>query len=243
MKSPPELWAEVSEVDALARYLGEFGDITITRAEPETTVAWEGNGARGTVELEPTGWGTKVTMTAQVPEPVEPEGERAVTESVEAAEPEPIEPEGEPVEPEGIGLEAVAPELVESETFEPEPEPRRRGRFPRWLFRGRRSEPMAAVEAPAADLPLEPESAHLESEPEPAREAAREPLGHAPEPIESPDEEFEFEFAVRRGSAAEQAAAEADAVPAAIGPERARELLETTLEKLGQAHHRPFSRG
>ncbi|MGZ8648876.1 MAG: hypothetical protein ACXW08_09645, partial [Solirubrobacteraceae bacterium] len=47
-----ELWAELSEVEGLERHLGEFGEITITRAEPETTVAWEGEKASGTVELE-----------------------------------------------------------------------------------------------------------------------------------------------------------------------------------------------
>ena len=53
VKSPPELWAEVSDAGTLARHLGEFGDIRITRLEPETTVAWEGDprtrhgGARG----------------------------------------------------------------------------------------------------------------------------------------------------------------------------------------------------
>ncbi len=64
VKSPPELWAEVSEPEALARHLGEFGDIRITRLEPETTVAWEGERASGTVHLEPSSWGTKVTLTA-----------------------------------------------------------------------------------------------------------------------------------------------------------------------------------
>src|SRR5215211_7633560 len=66
VKSPPELWAEVSDLEALARHLGEFGEIRITRLEPETTVAWEGDRARGTVELEPAGWGTKVTLTARI---------------------------------------------------------------------------------------------------------------------------------------------------------------------------------
>src|SRR3954462_5520102 len=59
VKSPPELWAEVSDVEALARHLGEFGEIRITRLEPETTVAWEGDRACGTVALEPSGWGKK----------------------------------------------------------------------------------------------------------------------------------------------------------------------------------------
>src|SRR4051795_3652954 len=65
VKSPPELWAEVSDVEALARHLGEFGEIRITRLEPETTVVWEGDRACGTVTLEPSGWGTKVTITAE----------------------------------------------------------------------------------------------------------------------------------------------------------------------------------
>jgi hypothetical protein len=76
VKSPPELWAELSEPAALARHLGEFGEIRITRLEPERTVAWEGDRVRGTVRLEPGGWGTTVTLTAQLeyqePEPPPP---------------------------------------------------------------------------------------------------------------------------------------------------------------------------
>src|SRR3954471_4978063 len=67
VKSPPELWAEVSDVEALTRHLAAFGEITITRVEPESTVAWEGERASGTVELTASGWGTKVTLTAQAP--------------------------------------------------------------------------------------------------------------------------------------------------------------------------------
>jgi hypothetical protein len=89
VKSPPELWAEISDVEALAARLGAFGEIRITRTEPETTVAWEGDRARGTVELEPSGWGTKVTLTAAIeappPEPV-----------VAVAEPAPVVPEPVP---------------------------------------------------------------------------------------------------------------------------------------------------
>src|SRR5437763_15078782 len=95
VKSPPEVWAQCSEADALARHLnGSFGEIRITRLEPETAVAWEGELASGTVRLEPSGWGTKVILTAR------PED---VAEAV-VAEPEPVvepEPEPEPVaEPE-----------------------------------------------------------------------------------------------------------------------------------------------
>ena len=84
VKSPPELWSELSEVERLARHLGAFGEIRITRLEPEHTVAWEGEAASGTVMIEPSGWGTKVTLKAQV----------------EGAEPEPDEPEPEEPEPE-----------------------------------------------------------------------------------------------------------------------------------------------
>src|SRR5688572_28988613 len=72
VKSPPELWAEVSDPEALTRHLSAFGEIRITRAEPETTVAWEGERASGTVELAPAGWGTKVTVTAEEPAPEPP---------------------------------------------------------------------------------------------------------------------------------------------------------------------------
>src|SRR5258707_15726257 len=64
VKSPPELWAECSEVSSLSRHLGEFGEIKITRLEPETAVAWEGERASGTVRIEQSGWGTRVTLTA-----------------------------------------------------------------------------------------------------------------------------------------------------------------------------------
>ena len=77
VKSPPELWEELSEVDRLAKHLGAFGEITITKLEPEHTVAWEGEHASGTVSIEPSGWGTKVTLRAELPETEEPEPRRA----------------------------------------------------------------------------------------------------------------------------------------------------------------------
>ena len=76
VKSPPELWAEVSDPESLTRHLGAFGEIRITRLEPEATVVWEGDRIRGTVDLKPAGWGTKVTVTAEEAEAeVEPDQE------------------------------------------------------------------------------------------------------------------------------------------------------------------------
>ena len=69
VKSPPEIWAEVSDAGTLARHLGEFGEIRITRTQPESLVEWEGEKASGCVRLEPSGWGTKVTLTAEAPTP------------------------------------------------------------------------------------------------------------------------------------------------------------------------------
>ena len=122
VKSPPELWAEVSDPEALARHLGAFGDIRITRTEPETTVAWEGERASGTVELAPAGWGTKVTVKAEANAQPEPEPE----------------PEPEPVAEPAPAAEAVT-----------EPEARRRF-FAR--FRRRRPVEPAPVPEPEPEL-------------------------------------------------------------------------------------------
>ena len=101
VKSPPELWAEISDPAALARHLGEFGEIRITRIEPEQRVEWQAEDASGSVVIKPSGWGTKVKLTvsrqladgASVAEPasdVEPAGEAepaSVAEPVSDAEP------------------------------------------------------------------------------------------------------------------------------------------------------------
>ena len=96
VKSPPELWAEVSDPESLGRRLDALGEIEITRTEPETTVAWEGENVSGTVVLEASGWGTKVTIEATLDE-VEVE---AAPEPKPEAEPEPeaeAKPEPQPV--------------------------------------------------------------------------------------------------------------------------------------------------
>jgi hypothetical protein len=95
VKSPPELWALVSDPAILARQLGEFGEIKISRTEPETTVAWEGVHASGTVELEKSGWGTKVTLRARLAMPPTPiqDPPPAVAAPTPAPPPEPPKPQ------------------------------------------------------------------------------------------------------------------------------------------------------
>src|SRR5215210_664455 len=103
VKSPPELWSELSDAAALARHLGEFGEIRITRLEPETRVVWEGDRANGSVEISSAGWGTQVTFTVDVAEP-----ERV-----------PIEPEPEPVAEASPGHRATGNGQPESEPIPP----------------------------------------------------------------------------------------------------------------------------
>jgi hypothetical protein len=135
VKSPPELWSELSEVERLARHLGAFGEIKITKLEPEHTVAWEGEAASGTVMIEPSGWGTKVTLSAQVEAEPAPEPEPA---EEPAAELFPVEPE--PPSKTGFFARLFAwgpkeePNATEAQP-EPEPEP------------ASEPEPAAAIEA------------------------------------------------------------------------------------------------
>ena len=247
VKSPPELWAELSEVEGLERHLGEFGEITITRAEPETTVAWEGENASGTVELEPTGWGTKVTITAEVAE-AEVVAEPDTDPALESPVPSPQAPgPAEPVSAEPVP--AVEPDPgpfdPEPDPFDPEPvpEPKRRGFLARWMYRERRAAAPAHPAHSLEEFPQQPEPQLPEwraQEPEPEPVTPPEPKAEVPSPTPDDEFEFEFEFEIRRGQ--EQPEAE-DVRPAPLAPERAREVLETALENLGQAHHRPFSRG
>jgi hypothetical protein len=112
VKSPPELWAEVSDPSSLARHLDGFGEIRITRLEPETAVAWEGDQVSGTVRLEPSGWGTRVLLTAKGAER-EPRSESAGPGEAEALP----EPGALPV----AGAAAAAPHEAAA-SLEPEPQ-------------------------------------------------------------------------------------------------------------------------
>jgi hypothetical protein len=267
VKSPPELWAELSDLEALARHLGEFGEIRITRLEPETTVAWEGDRARGTVELEPAGWGTKVTITAELaaaeaptvaiealaaePDADAPEAELPGPGTEDEA-PEPVatepEPEPEPPAPEPVAAEpepdAPDPERLPSMPApEPqavaEPEPRT-GFFAR-LF-GRRKGEQAAVAEPEQAAEPEPEPVAV-AEPEPIAE----PVAPAdPEPVASAD--LELVASAEPEPVAAEPVAPADPEPVApvaevLDGERAQAILTGVLDDLGSAHHRPFSRG
>ena len=245
VKSPPELWAELSDPASLARHLGELGEIRITRVEPEKTVEWEAADTTGKVLLKASGWGTKVTLTAA----------REVTAPEAIAEPEPVnvvetEPEAEPV--------ATVEPPPEPATAEPEPEalveePVKRPGFFARLF-GRR---------PKEQTPPQPiEAPESTTEPRPAEEPK---LAEEPELIAQPEPEPEPELTVAPQPAQEQEAvpqeitpqdAPTEDMPPAEVPDIAAELraaeeaataevtavLTAVLDRLGAAHHRPFSR-
>jgi hypothetical protein len=61
VKSPPELWTELSGT----RLAEAVGGATVSVAEEERRIEWQAEGARGAAELEPTGWGTRLTLTAE----------------------------------------------------------------------------------------------------------------------------------------------------------------------------------
>jgi hypothetical protein len=133
VKSPPELWAELSDPAALARHLGELGEIRVTHTEPEKLVEWEAADTSGKVLLKPSGWGTKVTLIAA----------RELAAPTPPPKPEPsmeVEPEPEP-------------EPMVAEEPEPEPHP---GFFARF-FRRRKEVVQPEPEQPAIIEVDEPE--------------------------------------------------------------------------------------
>jgi hypothetical protein len=182
VKSPPELWAELSDLGSLARHLGEFGEIRITQVDPESRVEWEADRASGTVRLEPSGWGTRVVLTVDTPEP--------------AADPEPEEPEAEPV----AVVEAIPEEepQVEPAVEEPvaaaEPAPAPKRGFWARLF-GRKQplpEPEPVVEAPVVEEPVAVEEPA--PEPEPERTGFGTIEWEVPEPAAEEEPEPEWEI-------------------------------------------------
>jgi hypothetical protein len=66
VKSPPELWEDL----AGERLKEMVGAEEVKPSEDEHLLAWQGEGTRGTASLEPSGWGTKVILRAEVEETV-----------------------------------------------------------------------------------------------------------------------------------------------------------------------------
>ena len=229
VKSPPELWAECSDAGSLARHLGEFGEIQITRLEPESSVAWEGENASGTVRIEASGWGTRVTLTAQTrieepsapPEAVEEprEGESPVAVESLTAEAESPAEKTSPTPREGNHA-AVEETLEEQDPGPVDDTGRARARWRRLTARMRG---VFGSGAPGE----EEEAVGPEAVEEPAPEAMEEP---AFEPSPEPEAVSSSASALDKEPPQPDSQLDAEAI------------LASALDSLGQAHHRPFSR-
>lgn len=230
VKSPPELWSEISDAQSLARRLSALGEVRITRIEPETAVAWEGASIRGTVELEASGWGTKVTLTAERerPEPEQtPEAAALAAQDTQqfdssalarlatrAAEPAADETCPEP--------EATGTDIPPQASGPPPREDRFLARLKGWWNTGRR--PARQPDPAPGTKPAAAETPAIRAELQPPRAEA----DLVPERIAAPEVEPEVR-----------------AEPPAPAPARDPELeglLVQILDDLGSAHHRPFSR-
>lgn len=262
VKSPPELWSELSDQDSLARHFSELGEVRITHSEPEQLVEWEAEHARGRVQIKASGWGTKVTLNVTRELPSSPTPERQPSSQAPELEQEPTpepqtaaegehgetqpspsaqtqsenagEDESEPLPSEPMAPTLAEPEPLPAAETPPEPAPRaepRRGFFARLFKRRRAPDAIAAVEPtgePATSSDLEPvEDPQLEPSLPFQALAAPEPIYPDPPPKPAdPPADITAELAVL------EAQIELDTT----------ELLTAILDRLGAAHHRPFSR-
>ena len=62
VKSPPELWEELASEPGLGRWLD---DVEVRDLRAPSRIEWAARGVRGTIELEPSGWGTRVRAHAE----------------------------------------------------------------------------------------------------------------------------------------------------------------------------------
>jgi hypothetical protein len=153
VKSAPEIWAELSDPEALARHLDDVGEIRITRAQPEEKIEWETEGARGSVLIKPSGWGTRVTLTMsreQDPAPSAAGAEASLDAAAEAL----VEPQAE-----------IAPKPQQQTVTPPEPDTVE----PRLPDAAAQSEPQASAaqsEPQASAAQSEPDASAAQPEPE-----------------------------------------------------------------------------
>jgi hypothetical protein len=252
VKSPPELWAELSNPASLARHLGELGPIRILRTDPERTVEWAAPHLAGEIHLKPSGWGTRVTLTlahdapAEAPaDPIAPDtlavdpGDHpldVLAQEVAAAPPAgvpavaEVSPEAKPSSAVDSALAAPSPD-TQPTAAESEPAPRL-GLFAR-LFRRRRQTLVAEPTSIEESHTAEPTADGAAIDETVAEEAVAEATT-ATEPVVAAESETPREPSAESLATRETADG--------LTEERATEVLVTVLDRLGAAHHRPFSR-
>src|SRR4051794_8479416 len=261
VKSPPELWAEVSDVAALTRHLGEFGEIRITRTEPESVVEWEGDRASGTVRLEPAGWGTRVALTveplasnagvpdaaphddAEAPAPDDAADASAPDATADASAPDATAAASAPdatadASSSDAPLDASSPGATPSdEPADPEPaRESRRGFFARLFGHLRRRRASAETAEPTE--PPEPPVA-VTPDPTPPLDPPQAP---PVEPPEAPTIDPPEAPTIDPPQAPPLDPPEAPPTDPAIAGVDGAAVLGQALDALGKAHHRPYSR-
>jgi hypothetical protein len=270
VKSPPELWAELSDPTALARHLGGLGDVRIVRTQPETSVEWAAENVSGTVSIKPSGWGTKVTLSvtreASSTTPEDSPVEDARTDNEPAAsDNEPAAADNEPAasdnETTAADKAAAADEpTAEEPTIAEEPpaeQPKpRRGFFARLFGRRRKDTPAPRDSAgrigafAAISQALAPEAVvtihafDLLSAAEAAPPTLT-PTPPAPTPAPTPEPEPAVLAAPEPPLEANEPPADISAELLAaeqVAVEEVTAVLTAALDSLGAAHHRPFSR-
>ena len=100
VKSPPELWAEL-EGERLGTAMGA---VNVKTTEHERELAWEADGAAGLARLEPSSWGTKVTLTAWVEEQEAQVADHGFWGRFRKRAPEPAQPKPSDIEARLNGL-------------------------------------------------------------------------------------------------------------------------------------------
>jgi hypothetical protein len=66
VKSPPELWDEIASEEALGRWLS---DVHVSAVDPPSRIEWTSEGTRGVIELEASGWGTRIRAQVETGNP------------------------------------------------------------------------------------------------------------------------------------------------------------------------------
>ncbi|HTY97121.1 MAG TPA: hypothetical protein VMB91_08785 [Solirubrobacteraceae bacterium] len=259
VKSPPELWSELSDQGSLGRLLSDLGEVRIVSTVAESAVYWEADGLTGSALIKQAGWGTKVTLTVTLPtsdtSTAAPATPVLAGVGADVSSPIPLTAAAlrattEPSQP----LPAPMPEAntPPADTAAKGPgvdggEPTRRGFFAR-LFGRRSRQPEEPVETPeshetasepAAEPAVEPDTV-TEPSPPTALEALQARYGvrpAAPEPTAPTPPTPDLSSELR--SAEEVAPADVKAGPT---EDQVNEILTGVLDRLGSAHHRPFSR-
>jgi hypothetical protein len=214
VKSQPEVWAELEQAERLAELLGDDA-IKITKSEPESTIEWQGSTANGSIEIAASGWGTKVSLKANVKD-----------SPVASAPAEPAPPQ-EPLDQAESSItvapvmRSTAATVMQETALESDLEVEEAAAPEQVGFWSKIKAMFGSKEPVGAEPPAEPES---EPDPEPEPVAIVEPEAQPePEAIAQP-----------------APAPEPEPVREPVDYEA---LLTGVLDHLGSAHKRPFVNG